>query len=48
MILSDAPNCGGTYDCHSDDARGIIYDLKMFMEQVVGVVSTVMTNDVPY
>jgi hypothetical protein len=24
-IVSDAPSCGVTYDCHSDDSRGIIY-----------------------
>ena len=48
MIRSDALSCGGTYDRQSDDSRGIIYDRKMFMEQAVGVVSTVMTNDVPY
>ncbi len=25
MIVSDAPSCGVTYNCHSDDSRGIIY-----------------------
>jgi hypothetical protein len=25
MIISGAPNCGITYDCHSDDSRGVIY-----------------------
>jgi hypothetical protein len=23
-IVSDAPSCGVTYDCHSDDSRGVI------------------------
>jgi hypothetical protein len=25
MIVSDAPSCAVTYDCHSDDSRGVIY-----------------------
>ncbi len=33
MIVSDAPSCGVTYDRHSDDSRGIIYDRTMFMVQ---------------
>jgi hypothetical protein len=24
-IVSDAPSCGVTYDCHSDDSRGVIF-----------------------
>jgi hypothetical protein len=24
-IVSDAPSCGVTYNCHSDSSRGIIY-----------------------
>jgi hypothetical protein len=31
MILSDAPSCGVTYDCSSDDSRFIIYDRNMFI-----------------
>jgi hypothetical protein len=25
MIVSDAVSCGITYDCHSDNFRGVIY-----------------------
>ncbi len=37
MIVNDAPSCGITYDCHSDDSRGIIYDSIMFIIQGTGV-----------
>ncbi len=33
MIVSDAPSCGITYDHHSDDSSGIIYDRNMFIVQ---------------
>jgi hypothetical protein len=32
---SDAPNCGVTYDRHSDDSRGI-YNCNRFMIQPTG------------
>ncbi len=25
VIRSDGPSCGVTYDCHSDNSRGVIY-----------------------
>ncbi len=25
VVISDAPSCGVTYDCHSDNSRGVIY-----------------------
>jgi hypothetical protein len=28
MIISDAPSCGITFNCHSDDSRGIPYFIK--------------------
>jgi hypothetical protein len=31
MIISDAPSCGVTWDQHSDESRGIIYDRNMFI-----------------
>jgi hypothetical protein len=37
MIVNDAPSCGITYDCHSDDSRGIIYDSNMFIIPANGV-----------
>jgi len=37
MIVSDAPYCGVTYNRHSDDSRGIIYDRNMFIVQATGV-----------
>ncbi len=33
MIVSDAPSCGVTYDCHSDDSSGFTYDRNMFIVQ---------------
>ncbi len=36
MVISDAPSCGITYDHHSDNSTGIIYDRNMFMVEVVG------------
>ncbi len=33
MIMSDAPSCGVTYDCHSDDSSGVTYDRNMFIVQ---------------
>jgi hypothetical protein len=29
MIVSDTPSCGITYDCDSDDSRGVIYALRV-------------------
>ncbi len=34
--VSDAPSCGVTYDRHSDDSRGVIYNRNVFMVQVTG------------
>ena len=31
MIVSDAPNCGVTYNHHSDDSSGVIYNHNMFI-----------------
>jgi hypothetical protein len=39
MIVSDAPNCGVTYNHHSDDYRGVIYDRNMFIVQAIGIIS---------
>ncbi len=33
MIKIDIPSYGVTYDHHSDDSRGIIYDQNMFIVQ---------------
>ncbi len=33
MIVSDAPSSGITYNHHSDDSRGVIYDRNMFIVQ---------------
>ncbi len=33
MTASDAPSCGITYDHHSDDSRGVIYDCNVFIIQ---------------
>ncbi len=30
-IVSDAPRCGATYDCHSDNPRGVIYSCIVFI-----------------
>ncbi len=30
LSVSDAPYCGVTYDCHSDNSRGVIYALRVF------------------
>ncbi len=35
----DVPNCGGTYNRHSDDSRGIIYDRNMFIVQATGLLA---------
>jgi hypothetical protein len=32
-IVSDAPSCGVTYNRHSDDSRGVIYNLNIFVIQ---------------
>jgi len=32
MTLSDAQSCGITYDQHSDNSRGVIYDLNIFVQ----------------
>ena len=32
MTISDAPSCYITYDHHSDDSRGFIYDVKCFIK----------------
>jgi hypothetical protein len=32
MIISDAPSCGITYNCHSDDSRGIIFHIDATYE----------------
>jgi hypothetical protein len=28
--LSEASNCGATYDCHSDNSRGVTYAPRVF------------------
>ncbi len=35
--MSDTPGSGITYDHHSDDSKGIIYDRNMFIVQATGV-----------
>jgi hypothetical protein len=30
MTVSDAPSCGITYDCHSDNFRGVNYNRNIF------------------
>ena len=39
-IACDATICGITYNCHSDDSRGVIYDRNMFMIQSTNVMAT--------
>ncbi len=36
MTISDTPSFGITYDCHSNDSRGVIYDLNIFIIQATG------------
>jgi len=36
MTISDAPSWGVTYDCHSDDSRGVICNHKIFMIHATG------------
>ncbi len=31
--VSDSPSCVATYDCHSDDSRGVIDNLNIFIIQ---------------
>jgi hypothetical protein len=38
MTLSGAPSCGITYDHHSDDSRGVIYNRNVFIIQAIGLV----------
>ncbi len=40
MILSDAPSCSITYNCHFNNSRGIIYDHNMFIVQAGGIIAT--------
>jgi hypothetical protein len=35
----DVPTCGSTYNRHSDDSRGIIYDRNMFIVQATGLLA---------
>jgi hypothetical protein len=37
MLVSNFPSFGFTFDNHSDDSRGIIYDRNMFIVQPTGV-----------
>jgi hypothetical protein len=37
MIVSDAPSCSVTYDCHSDDSRGVIHNRNMIRVQATGI-----------
>jgi hypothetical protein len=48
MIVSDAPNCGITYDHHSDDSSSIIYDHNMFIVQAFGMEWYTLTNTLAY
>jgi hypothetical protein len=36
-IISDAPSCCVTYNCHSDNSRGVIYGFIMVIVQATGV-----------
>jgi hypothetical protein len=36
MTISDAPSCGITYNCHSDDSRGINYDCNICIIKAKG------------
>jgi hypothetical protein len=49
-MVSNAPSCGVTYDRHSDDSSGVIYDRKMFIVQanclIFGMRSTTKFDDV--
>ena len=36
-IIRDTPSCGVTYDCHSDDSRGIIYNHNIFIIQAAEI-----------
>ncbi len=33
MTVNDAPSCGITYGCHSDDYGGVIYDCHIYIMQ---------------
>ncbi len=36
MTLSDGSSCGITFDCHSDDSGGVIYNHNIFTIQATG------------
>jgi hypothetical protein len=36
MTVSDAPSYGNTYDHHSENSRGVIYNLNIFITQATG------------
>ncbi len=41
-IVSDPPNCGITYNCHSDYSRGVIYDHNVFIVQATEFTANIM------
>ncbi len=47
-IMNDAPNCGITYDHHSDDSRGIICDLNMFIVQATDLTTDLTAEFMPW
>ncbi len=36
MTSSDAPSCGITFDCHSDDSGVVIYNHNIFIIHATG------------
>jgi len=40
-LVSYDPSCGVTYDHHSDDSRGLIYDRNIFIIHDTDLVSNV-------
>ena len=44
MTVSDAPICGITYDCHSDNSRVVIYNNNIFIIQATDHRRLVPTN----
>ncbi len=46
MIIIDIQSYGVTYDHHSDDSRGIIYDQNMFIVQAKGLEYTELNNSI--
>ncbi len=36
LTISNAPSCGVTYDRHSDNSRGAVYDCNIFIVKATG------------